>query len=86
MRLVALTYGTEGDTRPLAALCRALMDTGHDVTLLANSETSASVRELGVPHVALAGEIRGEVSSVIGKEEQPACHDKGACPHCQRKL
>jgi sterol 3beta-glucosyltransferase len=71
MRLVALTYGTEGDTRPLAALCRALMDTGHDVTLLANSETSASVRELGVPHVALAGEIRGEVSSVIGKKNSP---------------
>jgi sterol 3beta-glucosyltransferase len=71
MRLVALTYGTEGDTRPLAALCRALIDAGHDVTLLANSETSASVRELDVPHVVLAGEIRGEVSSVLGKKNSP---------------
>jgi sterol 3beta-glucosyltransferase len=39
MKLVALTYGTEGDTRPLAALCRALMDAGHEVTLLADSAT-----------------------------------------------
>ena len=28
MKLVALTYGTEGDTRPVAALCRALMNAG----------------------------------------------------------
>jgi sterol 3beta-glucosyltransferase len=28
MKLVALTYGTEGDTRPMAAVCRALMDAG----------------------------------------------------------
>ena len=37
MKLVALTYGTEGDTRPIAAVCRALMDAGHDVTLLADA-------------------------------------------------
>jgi sterol 3beta-glucosyltransferase len=36
MKLVALTYGTEGDTRPMAALCRALQDAGHDVSLLAD--------------------------------------------------
>jgi sterol 3beta-glucosyltransferase len=59
MKLVALTYGTEGDTRPMAAVCRALMDAGHDVTLLADSGTLGSGRDLGVPHAALAGNIRG---------------------------
>ncbi len=59
MKLVALTYGTEGDTRPLAALCRALMDAGYDMTLLADAGTLSSARDLGVPHAALAGDIRG---------------------------
>ena len=26
MKFAVVTYGTEGDTRPLAALCRALVD------------------------------------------------------------
>jgi sterol 3beta-glucosyltransferase len=73
MRLVAITYGTEGDTRPLAALCRALLDAGHEVTLLADDGTLDSARNLGVPHQALAGDIRGTlqpesgIASVVGK-------------------
>ena len=72
MKLVALTYGTEGDTRPIAAVCRALMDAGHDVTLLADGGTLGSARDLGVPHAALAGNIRGALqlgisSTVAGK-------------------
>jgi len=58
MRLVAVTYGTEGDTRPIAALCGALLDAGHQVTLLADGATLGGAREHGVPHVALAGDIR----------------------------
>ena len=58
MKLTAVTFGTEGDTRPLAALCRALMDAGHEVTLLAAGETLGSARDLGVPHAAMAGDIR----------------------------
>ena len=64
MRLVALTYGTEGDTRPIAALCRALMDTGYGVTLLADGGTLGSARDLGVPQAAFAGDIRGTLQSV----------------------
>jgi sterol 3beta-glucosyltransferase len=64
MKLVALTYGTEGDTRPVAALCRALMDAGDEVTLLADGGTLGSARDLGVPHGALAGDIRGTLQSV----------------------
>lgn len=59
MKLVAVTYGTEGDTRPIAMLCRALMDAGHEVMLLADGGTLGSARALGVPHAALAGDIRG---------------------------
>jgi UDP:flavonoid glycosyltransferase YjiC (YdhE family) len=72
MKLVALTYGTEGDTRPMAAFCRALMDAGHDMTLLADRGTLGSARDLGVRHAALAGNIRealelGISSAVAGK-------------------
>ena len=71
MKLVVITYGTEGDTRPLAAFCRALIDAGHEATLLADGGTLGSARELGVPHAALPGDIRGTlqpgggVSSVV---------------------
>ena len=72
MKLVALTYGTEGDTRPMAVVCRALVDAGDDVTLLADGGTLGSARDLGVPHAALAGNIReallqGIASAVAGK-------------------
>jgi UDP:flavonoid glycosyltransferase YjiC (YdhE family) len=65
MKLVALTYGTEGDTRPVAALCRALMDAGDEVTLLADGGTLGSARDLGVPHGALAGDIRETLQSLV---------------------
>ncbi|MFM0733367.1 glycosyltransferase [Paraburkholderia sediminicola] len=65
MKLLALTYGTEGDTRPLAVLCRALMDAGHEVTLLADGATLGSVRALGVPHAALSGNMRDELAALV---------------------
>jgi sterol 3beta-glucosyltransferase len=71
MRFVVLTYGTEGDTRPLAVLSRALMDAGHETTLLADGGTLGTARDLNVPHMALAGDIRaalnqgGDFSSVV---------------------
>ena len=58
MRFAVATYGTEGDTRPLAALCRALMDAGHEVRLLADGATLGSAAALGVPATPLAGDIR----------------------------
>lgn len=65
MKLLALTYGTEGDTRPLAVLCRALMDAGHEVMLLADGATLGSAIALGVPHAALSGNIRDELSTLM---------------------
>ena len=59
MNLIAVTFGTEGDTRPIATLCRSFMDAGHGVMLLAAAGTLSSARDLNVPHAALAGDIRG---------------------------
>ncbi len=59
MKLVVVTYGTEGDTRPLAALCRALIDAGHEAQLLADGATLGAAAALGVPTKALSGDIRG---------------------------
>jgi len=67
MRLAALTYGTEGDTRPIAALCRALMDAGHEVSLFADEKTLGSARSLGVPHAALSGSIQEDLSSLVAQ-------------------
>ena len=58
MRFTLVTFGSEGDTRPLAALARGLMDAGHEVCLFAEGATLARVRDLGVPCEALQGDVR----------------------------
>lgn len=58
MKLLILTYGTEGDTRPLAALGHELVSFGHDVHLLGDARTLSSAEELGVANSALSGDIR----------------------------
>lgn len=58
MRLCVVTVGSEGDTRPLAALCRGLLDRGHEVKLFADDSTLAVPRALGVPSEALQGNIK----------------------------
>ncbi len=63
MRLLILTYGTEGDTRPLAALGRALIGAGHGVHLLADASCLDIARSLGVPCSALAGDIRATLAA-----------------------
>lgn len=63
MKLIIATYGTEGDARPFAALCRALMEAGHEARLLADAATLGSAKSLGVPTTELAGDIRGTLSS-----------------------
>lgn len=58
MKFTFLTYGTEGDTRPLVALAHALARQGHDVHLLADASTRASAQAHGVAFTALAGSMR----------------------------
>lgn len=77
MKLAVITYGTEGDTRPLVALCRALMDAGHQVHLLADRNTLSTAHALAVPATALAGDIRGTldarnaIGQVVAKGQSP---------------
>jgi len=65
MRLLVLTYGTEGDTRPLVMLCHGLQAAGHQVQLLAGQGTLGSAQALGVAHAALAGNIQAEVVDLV---------------------
>lgn len=70
MKFVVVTYGTEGDTRPLAELCRALADAGHDARLLADAATLGSAAALGVAATGLPGDIRGAIranTDLVGK-------------------
>lgn len=57
MKFAVVTYGTEGDTRPMALLCRALIDAGHGAHLLADAATLGYATALGVPAMGLAGDI-----------------------------
>lgn len=63
MRLLIITYGTEGDTRPLAALGHALVQAGHEVHLLADVSTLDTARALGLPCSAIAGDIRATLAA-----------------------
>jgi len=63
MKVIVATYGTEGDARPFAALCRGLIDAGHEARLLADAGTLGGAEALGVPATALAGDIRGALAS-----------------------
>jgi len=58
LRFTVVTYGTEGDTRPLAAVCSGLMEAGHDVHLFADRSTLATAERLGVASTPLAGDMR----------------------------
>ncbi|MBD9370427.1 glycosyltransferase [Xanthomonas sp. XNM01] len=69
MRLLMLTYGTEGDTRPLAALGHALLQAGHAVHLLADRSTLDVARALGLPCTALAGDIRATIARDDGMRD-----------------
>ena len=62
MKFLVAAYGTEGDARPFAALCRGLMDAGHEARLCADAATLGSAEALGVPTTPLAGDIRGALS------------------------
>lgn len=58
MRFSVVTYGSEGDTRPFVAVCRGLMNAGHDVQLFAERSSVHIAREYRIPVVALAGDIK----------------------------
>ncbi len=58
MRFSVVTYGSEGDTRPFVALCRGLINAGHEVQLFAEQSSVHIAHAHGVPVEALAGDIK----------------------------
>lgn len=77
MKIAVVTYGTEGDARPLAALCRALDDAGHASVLLADASTLETAQKLQVKTQALAGDIQGAlgthgaIANVVAQSDRP---------------
>lgn len=61
MKFSIVTYGTEGDTRPLVALSRGLINAGHEVRLLADRSTLPTALAHGVSAQALAGDMKATV-------------------------
>lgn len=62
MRLTVVTFGSDGDTRPFAALSRGLIDAGHQVHLFAERSSLHIAQALGVPAEPLAGDVRSILS------------------------
>lgn len=61
MKFTFVTYGTDGDTRPLVALAKELIGRGHDVHVLSDASGAAVAQAHGVPFTALAGSMRDTV-------------------------
>src|SRR6185503_2374477 len=68
MRFTMVTHGTDGDTRPFAALSRGLMDAGHQVHLFAERSSVGIARAMSVPVDALAGDVRSIVPQSSPRE------------------
>ena len=58
MRFTVVAYGSEGDTRPIVALSRGLLDAGHELLMFCEQSAAATVRNHGVPSAVLAGDIK----------------------------
>ncbi|MCF7749304.1 glycosyltransferase [Bacillus subtilis subsp. subtilis] len=86
MRLLALTYGTEGDTRPLVMLCHGLIAAGHEVLLLAEGGTLGSARALDVPHAALEGDIHDEVVALVSRGNNTLAASRGLARMARRHV
>ena len=84
MRVMMVTYGTEGDTRPQVMLARGLLDAGHQVTLLGEQQALATAAQLGVPHTALAGAIDGEVDALVGQGNSLRAASRGLARMARR--
>lgn len=63
MRVVLVTYGSDGDTVPMVALARGLSAAGHDVRLLADESGAALAAAHDVAYDALPGSIRQVMES-----------------------
>ena len=55
MRVAMITFGSQGDVRPLVALGQGLVRAGHQAVLLADAEFAVLSAEVGMEFIPLAG-------------------------------
>ena len=79
MRFTIVTFGSEGDTRPLAALSRGLLDAGHELKLFADKSTLGRARELSVPCEALEGDVKSVLPIVDPMQKLTARSSSSFC-------
>lgn len=72
MKIAAITFGTEGDTRPLAALCKCLKDAGHDTCFLTEKSSASLATAAGVPAIALAGDMKSTLTDLLSSGSKAA--------------
>lgn len=72
MKIIAITFGTEGDTRPLVALCKGLANAGHDTCLLTDRSSVSVASSAGVRSVALAGDIKHTLTDLLSSSRRPS--------------
>ena len=65
MKIVAITFGTEGDTRPLAALCKGLANAGHDTCFLTEKTSVSLAISAGVRAIELTGNIKSTLANLL---------------------
>ncbi|SOY41295.1 hypothetical protein CBM2587_A10260 [Cupriavidus taiwanensis] len=58
MRLTLITFGTQGDCRPIVALALGLREAGHDVQMLGERSAAPLALEHGIPFAPMAGDIQ----------------------------
>ncbi|HVX65246.1 MAG TPA: glycosyltransferase [Bryobacteraceae bacterium] len=68
MKIAVISYGTEGDTRPLVALCRGLIEAGHAPVLLGERSGAGLAAGAGVPYKPLAGDIRTALAELLARQ------------------
>ncbi|HYD61542.1 MAG TPA: glycosyltransferase [Noviherbaspirillum sp.] len=65
MRVVLVTFGTEGDTRPLLEICHELNNAGHQVTLLAERSTLPTNCRPGLTLIPMVGDIKIDSAALV---------------------
>ncbi len=62
MRAALVTYGTEGDTRPMLALARGLVAAGHSAVVVSDQALTATATRYGIEFVPLDGDLKRRMS------------------------
>lgn len=70
MKFAVITFGTEGDTRPLVALCKGLANAGHDTLFLTDSSSVSLAGAAAVRSIALAGDIKRTITELLSSSSK----------------